>query len=245
MKKSIINIGLVAVWIIACLAGNAQETKLSMGVILQPSYTHLISAPAPFKGKLAGKGALNIHYRINQKLVLITGISYGIKRTALEDIPNTYNLIDSAGNIDYDNVTYYDIQEQYQYFEIPLKLGYRFNSEKRTSFFLTAGINAGYLAGAKSRHRNVIMDGENADFDVNFTNENLIKRFNISANIGAGICQTLNSRFSLNVLPEFSYDLTPISFVIIPGSELIQEYKFYGFILNIGLFYKFAKPENE
>jgi hypothetical protein len=211
----------------------AHSKKFNIGVVFSPDYcfrtikdnegstiTNSIvnnreSNEAPKTSYTMG---LIATYIAGHKISISLGLQYSNKgyKTVLKDLVYG-DIIDPRKGFIYPTVgsTPKQIQltDQYHYLDIPVKLNYILGNGK-LCFISTAGITANILLRTSTKLRYTYADGskdtktEKYDYGAN--------RFNLSPEIGIGLCWNVSPGSSLSFVPTFRYGLlktfnTPIT----------------------------------
>ncbi len=119
-----------------------------------------------------------------------------------------------------------DIQQQYQFLEIPLSVGYYLLDSKRWSFKTQAGFSGRFLT--QSNVQLVYEDGTTEAYDGLD-----IKDFSLQLLGGTGLGYKATKNLSISLTPSIQYGLTPVN----KNSEI--ETYFHQFLVYTGLTYGF------
>ncbi len=134
--------------------------------------------------------------------------------TKFENVgPNEYYLIP-------------DIQQQYQFLEVPLRLGYYIFDSQKWSFKVQAGLSGRFLTHSDVKF--VFEDGHTENYDGLE-----IKNFSLQLIGGTGLGYKATKNLSINLTPSIQYGVTPVN----KNSEI--ETYFHQFLVYTGLTYSF------
>lgn len=134
--------------------------------------------------------------------------------TKFENVgPNEYYLIP-------------DIRQQYQFLEVPLRVGYYLFDSQKWSFKVQAGFSGRFLT--HSDVKLVFEDGSTEDYDGL-----AVKDFSLQLVGGTGLSYKATKNLSINLTPSIQYGVTPVN----KNSEI--ETYFHQFLVYTGLTYGF------
>lgn len=119
-----------------------------------------------------------------------------------------------------------DIEQQYQFLEVPLSVGYYLLDSKRWSFKLQAGFSGRILT--QSDVRLVFEDGSTEKYDGLE-----LKDFSLQLIGGTGLGYKATKNLNINLTPSIQYGLTPVN-----RNAEIETY-FHQFLVYTGLSYSF------
>ena len=119
-----------------------------------------------------------------------------------------------------------DIQQQYQFLEVPLRVGYYLFDSQKWSFKVQAGFSGRFLT--HSDVKLVFEDGSTEDYDGL-----AVKDFSLQLVGGTGLSYKATKNLSINLTPSVLYGLTPVN-----TNSGIETY-FHQFLVYTGLTYGF------
>ncbi len=147
--------------------------------------------------------------------------------------PVTYNTgsnffdatkFDNAGPNEYYLIP--DIHQQYQFLEVPLRVGYYLFDSQKWSFKVQAGFSGRFLT--HSDVKLVFEDGSTENYDGL-----AVKDFSLQLVGGTGLSYKATKNLSINLTPSILYGLTPVN-----TNSGIETY-FHQFLVYTGLTYGF------
>jgi len=209
------------------------QSKFGIGAFVTPSFTMLQVKPKGFyKGQFAYSGGINFLYSVGKKIFLKTGVNYKLKRALLEDVPNTADLIQPDGSINYDKITYYDIKFNFNYISLPITFNYILLKLKKNSIFLSTGFEINYLYKATDKFKNYIVSGEKTKSEFIYTGKDISNELTTSISFGVGLYRPVFSKFIMVFKPEYIYDLSGSS-----NNLSILSAKFHTYGLSVEIYY--------
>jgi len=201
------------------------QKEWSIGTTISPGLTKPNKNSNLYEFALSYTVGINSLYFINSQMFIKTGINYKLKNSLINDIPDTRSLYDSNGNINPDNIKYFDYKESYHFFNLPILFNYKVSKEEKTSIFFSGGIELSYLFKIV-----YVLDYSNNSKQKTIKKHNEIKdKFISSINFGVGIYQPLYSKLILLFKPEYTYDFYA-------GKN--NNTKFHSFAFNIEVHYR-------
>lgn len=196
-----------------------------MGVSFSPLFSIPldVSSNVDFvKGKIGWSLGLNNILTLSKKsnIFLLTEIGYLNNQLIIEDIPNTSNLIDSQGNINFENLTNYNLIEKYHYLYLSTSLGKTILKLSGNTYLLgSAGFRLNYLYRSTHSSEGFIQNGVTDDFSLIFSNADIEQNLTTSIIASAGIIHKLSDNFSIIITPKFAYELNKIVLKQVPTNQ--------------------------
>lgn len=180
-----------------------------------------------------------VEYELHHATVIDTIWNYTIDSLAVIVMDSTQVVIyDTITATKYDsvdvvivdsiiNLSFYDVINQYSYIEIPLMIGYEFNSKRKLSYVVNAGLVTGIFINAKGKGvtlSNKIVDLNSLPF----------MKFNFSGMLTAGIHYSFTKEMSLILEATYRKNFTSIY-----ETSYYMQKRFNSFGLRAGIKYKF------
>lgn len=214
----------------------------AIGITFSPKYSKPIQPKELrqiFKGSITYKAGVSALFTLNKKgnLFLSTSLGYLNNGWINKDIPNTYDLIDDQGNIDYDRITYFDILSKNNYVFLSAAIGKSiWKLPKGFHFFGALGAQGQYLYSSTISSKGSIVNGQKEEFEFSYSGADITQNYTFALTGNIGVYKNLSDKFSLVVSPYFSYDLNP---AMIQVAQVWRERIFYNTGMNLTLLYKY------
>lgn len=173
-----------------------------IGIMASPYYSFQRNYPDFYKGLIASELGISLTVKLNKTFILFSELGYRTNRQQSQ-VPNTTNLIDSQGNINFDNITYFDATHQFNYYSVTESLGGNlFKLSNKIIFFGSIGIKGSYFTNG----RLTLYDKITNDKIITSIEEN--ERYNFSVVSRFGTCQKISKKLRLITSPQFIYDIS-------------------------------------
>lgn len=214
----------------------------AIGITFSPNYSTPIQSQELrqfIKGSITYKAGVSALFALNKRgnLFLSTGLGYLKNGWIYKDLPNTIDLIDEQGNINYDNITYFDMVSKNNYVFLSAALGKSiWKRPKGFHLFVALGAQGQYLYSSTSSSKGVIINGQKDEFELSYSGEDITQNYTVALTGNIGVYKNLSDKFSLVVSPYFSYDLNA---AMIQGVVIWRERIFYNTGMNLTLLYKY------
>lgn len=219
-----IEIYLTILILFLTISANAQK-DWTISANISPAITKPNKNNNLFKFVLSYTVGINSLYFIDKQMFIKTGINYKQKKSLINDIPDTRSLYDTNGNINPDNIQYFDYKESYHYFNLPILFNYRVSKEEKTSIFFSGGIEFSYLFKIV-----YVLDFNDRKQKTTLKNKEIDNNFVSSINFGVGLYQPLSSKLILLLKPVYTYDFY--------AGKNNSGVKFHSFGLNAEIHYR-------
>jgi len=180
-----------------------------------------------------------VEYELPNAIVIDTVWSYNIDSSTVIVMDSTEIVkFDTIIAIKYDSVkvvvvdtvkkvSFYDVINQYSYIEIPLMVGYEFNSKHKFSYVLNAGLVTGIFVNAKGK--GVTLSNEIVDL-----NSLPFMKLNFTGIASAGVHYKFSQEMSFILEATYRKNFTSIY-----QSTYFMEKRFNSYGLRIGVKYRF------
>lgn len=211
----------------------------AFGITISPKYsTPQNQQLRPFvNGSITYKAGVSALFTLNKRgnLFLSTSLGYLKNGWIYKDIPN--NVYDEQGNINYDNITYFDMVSKNNYVFLSAAVGKSiWKRPKGFHLFGELGVQGQYLYSSTTSSKGVIINGQKDEFELSYSGEDITQNYTVALTGSIGVLKSLSEKFSLLVSPYFSYDLNP---AMIQGVVIWRERIFYNTGMNLTLLYNY------
>ncbi len=210
----------------------------SIGLSFAPAYYVMHNNPYPgiIQNSISFSTAISYKLKLNSAatLYLFSNAGFLQNNSLIKNIPNTSLLINSQGNINYRDITYFNEVNSYDYVFINENLAFTFcHLSKRKDNYLFA---EGGLECTWNFKDIIVLKNfqEPPGSSIPLRKATSVNESNLAWILGVGCSVSVSERFTINIIPEFLY-----AFSKIQDNSNYSPLLFYDTGINFQVLYNF------